>query len=105
MEIDVKAIESLSNKLAVSPERLVERALADFYFRQTLSTQLKLSLHKLYAENLVSREELLLFLTKDDAMDVILGDEIGKAGAEVAKRIWKATLGHCFIKLHRFSQG
>jgi hypothetical protein len=87
MEIDVKTIESISSKLAISPERLVERALSDFYFRKTLSTQLKLSLHRLYAENLVSREELLLFLTKDDALDVILGDEIGKAGAEVAERI------------------
>jgi hypothetical protein len=87
MEIDVKTIESISSKLAISPERLVERALSDFYFRKTFSTQLKLSLHRLYAENLVSREELLLFLTKDDALDVILGDEIGKAGAEVAERI------------------
>jgi hypothetical protein len=84
-----KEIEGLSQEFGEEPEEVLRNALKEFHLRKLLSSSIKSSLHKMYVDGTISKEEILIFLPEEDAEEIIIGDRIGKEGAKVAKRIWK----------------
>ncbi|RLC81258.1 MAG: hypothetical protein DRI61_04200 [Chloroflexi bacterium] len=93
INIDFALVEGLVKEFNLSPSELLRAALTDFYLRKSIAAHLKPLLHRMYAEGLISREELLIYVPSEDAMDIILGDEVGKKGAKIADEIWKTALG------------
>ena len=89
-----KELEILSSEMEKNPLEILKGAWNEFRFRKSLSLALKSAMQKMYYDGEVSKKELLLFLTKEDAGEVILADETGKEGVKIAEGIWDEIFGN-----------
>lgn len=88
-ETITEELEELRKEMSKDPTDILKLIMDEFRFRKSLSLSLKAVLQRLYYDGKLSKEELLLLLTRDDAEDVIIADEAGKRAAKVAQEIWE----------------